>query len=180
MVRRAFRRGRRHRLIHPRHPLSLSVVTTNQKGAIAETAVVHAATKLGIDIYRPVLEGGRYDFILDLSGRLVRLQVKWGAMYGDVIVVRCRSCRRAREGLRHRGYTSDEIDAFAAYCIETDRCYYLPIEEFARSQAIQLRVAPARNNQRQRINWAEKYEFTATLACHGAVAQLGERCAGSA
>jgi hypothetical protein len=155
-------------------------MTTNQKGAIAETAVVHAATKLGIDIYMPVSEGGRHDFILDLSGRLVRLQVKWGALYGDVIIVRCRSCRRTRQGLLHRGYTPDEIDAFAAYCMEADRCYYLPIEEFTRSQAIQLRIAPARNNQRQGINWAKDYDFEARLAQHGAVAQLGERRAGSA
>jgi hypothetical protein len=153
-------------------------MTTNQKGAIAETAIIHAATKLGIDIYRPV--GGRCDFVLDLSGRLVRVQVKWAARRGDVIVVPCRSCRRTRQGMLHRPYTADEIDAFAAYCQDVDRCFYLPIEEFARSQAVQLRLAPTRNNQQQRINWAEHYDFAATLACHGAVAQLGERRAGSA
>jgi hypothetical protein len=38
-------------------------MTTDQKGAIAETAVAHAAVKLGIDVYRPVVEGGRYDLV---------------------------------------------------------------------------------------------------------------------
>jgi hypothetical protein len=33
--------------------------TPSQKGAIAETAIAAAATKLGIEIYRPVFEGGR-------------------------------------------------------------------------------------------------------------------------
>jgi hypothetical protein len=154
-------------------------VTTNQKGAIAETAIAHAATKLGIDVYRPVVEGGRYDLIFGMGTDLLRIQCKWGARDGDVIIVRCRSCRRTREGLLHRRYTADEIDAFAAYCADTDRCYYLPIERFAYSQAIQLRIAPARNNQQQGINWAKDYEFAATLARHGAVAQLGERAAGS-
>jgi hypothetical protein len=47
-------------------------VTTDQNGAIAELAVQLAATKLGIDVYHPVAEGGRYDMIFDLAGDLVR------------------------------------------------------------------------------------------------------------
>jgi len=42
-------------------------MTTDQKGAIAEAAVALAAMKLGIDIYRPLGEGGRYDLILARS-----------------------------------------------------------------------------------------------------------------
>ena len=37
------------------------MLTSDQKGNIAEAAVVAAAIKLGIDVYRPVGEGGRYD-----------------------------------------------------------------------------------------------------------------------
>jgi PD-(D/E)XK endonuclease len=39
------------------------MLSTNQKGAIAETAITHAAVKLGIAVYRPVAEGGRFDLI---------------------------------------------------------------------------------------------------------------------
>jgi PD-(D/E)XK endonuclease len=155
-------------------------MTTNQKGAIAETAIAHSAIKLGIDVYRPVAEGGRYDLIFGIGTELIRIQCKWGARYGDVIVIRCRSCRRTRHGLLHRSYTAHEIDAFAAYCVDTDRCYYLPINRFLHSQAIQLRIGPTRNNQRRGINWAEDFEFAAKLRDYGAVAQLGERRAGSA
>src|SRR4051794_15299449 len=45
----------------------LPCMTTDQKGAIAELAIQLAATKLGIDVYRPVAEGGRYDMIFDLE-----------------------------------------------------------------------------------------------------------------
>src|SRR5215203_2910941 len=41
----------------------LSRMTTDQKGAIAELAIQLAATKLGIEVYRPVAEGGRFDMI---------------------------------------------------------------------------------------------------------------------
>ena len=69
-------------------------MTTDQKGAIAELAVQLAATKLGIDVYRPVAEGGRYDMIFDLGARAVRVQCKWALALCDVLVVRCYTIRR--------------------------------------------------------------------------------------
>ena len=92
------------------------------------------------------------------------MQCKWAPRIDDVLVVRCYSCRRGRDGFIRRPYLPDEHDAFAAYCAELDRCYFLPIERFAHQRAIQLRLAPARNNQRRRILWAEDFEFAATLA----------------
>jgi hypothetical protein len=80
-----------------------------------------------------------------------------------------------------RTYTPDEIDAIAAYCADLDRCYFLPIDLCAGRRFIHLRLTPALNNQRAGINWAEAFEFAATLGADpGAIAQLGERRAGSA
>jgi hypothetical protein len=77
-----------------------------------------------------------------------------------------------REGMRTRSYTSEEIDAIAAYCPETGACYYLPMAEIAGRQVVHLRTEPARNGQRKRLHFAEQYRL-------GAIAQLGERLAGS-
>ena len=134
----------------------LPELTTNQKGAIAETAVVYEATKLRIEVYRPVSEGGRFDLIVDLGERLVRVQC-----------VRYYSARRTRDGVRKRHYTADEIDAFAAYCPELDRCYFLPVERFPDYRAIQLRLSPPRNSQRIGVNWASEFEFAARLSGAG-------------
>jgi hypothetical protein len=153
-------------------------MTTDQKGAIAETAIALEAIKLGIEVYRPIAEGGRFDMILVVNGRLVRVQCKWATRYGEVVVVRCYSNRRARTGLVRRLYTADEIDAFAAYCLELDRCFFMPIERFPKHE-IRLRLSPARNNQRRGIQWADDYDFAATLGRdQGAIAQLGERVSG--
>ena len=54
------------------------MLSTDQKGAIAETAIVAAATKLGVPVYTPVMDGGRYDMVFELGPRLVRVQCKWG------------------------------------------------------------------------------------------------------
>ena len=157
----------------------LVVLTTDQKGAIAETAITLAAIKLGIEVYRPIAEGGRFDMIFVVCDRLVRVQCKSAQLYGDIVVVRCYSARRTREGLRRRLYSADEVDAFAAYCADLDRCYYLPFEAFGSQTQVYLRLSPARNNQRLLVNWARDYEFAATLGRHhGAIAQLGERLDG--
>ncbi len=159
---------------------TLSGMTTDQKGAIAELAIQLSATKAGIDVYRPVAEGGRYDLIFDLGERLSRVQCKWASRYDEVIIVRCYSARRTRDGLRRRLYTADQVDAFAAYCAELDRCFWLPYDRFPNQSQVFLRLAESRNNQRRKINWADDFDFAATIGRQGAVAQLEERRAGSA
>jgi PD-(D/E)XK endonuclease len=155
------------------------MLTTDQKGAIAETAIAWEATKLGIEVYRPIAEGGRFDMIFLLGDDLARVQCKWASRHGDVLVVRCYSCRRAREGHRKRRYTADEIDAVAAYSPDLDRCFYVPIEVVADRHDLRLRIGPTRNNQRHLVTWANDYEFAATLRRDGAIAQLGERQSGT-
>lgn len=149
------------------------MLTTNQKGAIAETAIAHAAVKLGIGVFKPLADE-RCDFVFDLRPQLVRVQCKWAVRTGDAVSIRCYSSCRTSTGTVRLVYTREEIDALAAYCAELDRCYLLPMAMFAGQKQIQLRLAPARNNQRTGINWAREFEFAATLRRLGAVAQLGE------
>jgi hypothetical protein len=155
------------------------VLTTDQKGAIAETAIIHEAVRLGVDVYRPVAEGGRYDLIFGLGHELVRVQCKSAPRYGDVIALRCYSSRRTANGIVNRPYTAGEVDALAAYCPELARCYYVPLDAFPGRRCVQLRLTPTRNNQTRGVHWASDFEFAATLGRLGAVAQLGERLAGS-
>jgi len=138
------------------------VLTTNQKGALAEAKIAAAAIEAGIVVARP-LEAGRYDLIFDLGERLLRIQCKWAARRGGVLVIRCRGCRRGREGLIHRAYEPGEIDGIAAYCRDLDQTYLLPVELSCRRAVVQLRLSPARNNQFAGINWARDFELAATL-----------------
>jgi hypothetical protein len=149
------------------------VLTTNQKGAIAETAIACAATKLGFGVLWPLAEGERYDLVLDLRPRLVRVQCKWAVRRGDVVEVRTGTSRRGPEGFIRTTYAPGEIDAVAGYCESLDRCYLLPIEIAAGRATFYLRLAPSKNNQRLGVNWASEFEL-------GAIAQLGERRRGTA
>jgi hypothetical protein len=55
------------------------VLTSNEKGNIAEAAITLEAIKLGIDVLKPVAEHARYDLLFDLRTRVMRVQCKWGS-----------------------------------------------------------------------------------------------------
>jgi hypothetical protein len=90
------------------------MLTSDQKGSIAEIEIAAAAIRLGIAVFKPLSDGHRYDLIFDLGRCLVRVQCKSAARGAEVVVVNCRSCRRSPDGLLHRPYMPHEVDAFAA------------------------------------------------------------------
>lgn len=138
-----------------------------------------AALEHGVGVSIP-LDDERYDLILDLRPRLLRVQCKWAVRVNGVVSVRLYTSRRAKEGMVSRRYADGELDAFAAFCADTDACYLLPAEEFVAFRQAHLRLAPPRNNQLLGIRWARQYAFGATLSrLNGPIAQLGERLAGS-
>ena len=140
----------------------LSVLTTNQKGLIAENAVIRDCILLGVSVARP-LDDERYDLILDLGSQLFRVQCKYARRIGNVVVVRCRRCRRGASGFIHRRYAPGEIDAIAAFCPDTESCYLLPYEISVSQAAVYLRLDRTLNNQVTGIRWAKDYEFAARL-----------------
>ena len=112
-------------------------------------------------------EHGRYDLAFDIGGHVIRVQCKWAARKGSVVIVNLASYRFTSRGQIRTTYGADEIDAVAAYCSDLDECYLLPAELIAGMRAIQLRIDPPKNGQRAQLNWASDYLLS------GAVAQLG-------
>jgi prevent-host-death family protein len=143
-------------------------VDSNVKGAVAEQAIVLAATKLRVPVLRPVNEHGRTDLALDIAGALWRVQVKWGRLNAtrDVVIVSLMTSRCTPRGHIRSTYSRGEVDLFAVYCGELDRCFLLPAPPLANKTVIYLRLAPARNGQQACINLADDFTFD------GAVAQL--------
>ena len=145
----------------------------NHKGNVAELAIATEAAKLGLSVLKPLTEHERYDLVLGVGGRLLRVQCKWASKDGNVVRVKLATSRRAPGGHVRTRYSPTEVDAIGAYCGALDRCFLIPIGDVVDQHAVQLRLAPARNGQRAALNWAEKYEL-------GAVAQLAERRRGTA
>jgi antitoxin (DNA-binding transcriptional repressor) of toxin-antitoxin stability system len=148
----------------------------NVKGAVAEQAIVLAATKLHVPVWKPIAEHGRADLVLEIGPRLLRVQCKWGGLSPkrDVVMVATGGSRCSPNGYIRTTYTEDEIDLFGIYCGELDRCFLVPISLVAGRYSAWLRLTPTRNGQEACINLADDFDF------EGAVAQLEERCHGMA
>lgn len=147
----------------------------NHKGNVAELAIATEAARLGLSVLKPLTEHERYDLVLGIAGRLLRVQCKWGSRKGDVVCVRVSSSYHSpTRGYVKATYDPADVDLIAVYCSQLDKCYLLPVGLVAGQSTIRLRLEPARNNQRAAVNLAATYEM------RGAVAQLAERCRGTA
>ena len=144
------------------------VMNSNVKGAVAEQAIVLAATKLGVPVLRPVADHGRTDLALEIGGDLFRVQVKWGRLSParDVVIVALATSRCTPRGHIRSTYAEHEVDLFAVYCGKLDRCFLLPAGLLVNKTVVYLRLTAARNGQRACINLADDFTFD------GAVAQL--------
>jgi prevent-host-death family protein len=103
------------------------------------------------------------------------VQCKWGRLSkrGDLVIIHTGTERLSTSGRVRTTYDETQIDLFGVYCGEIDRCFLLPVSVVAGQHQLHLRLTPARNGQQACTTLAEKFAF------EGAVAQLGERLAGS-
>lgn len=110
--------------------------------------------------YRVLLPFGvnqRYDLVLDMGDRFVRVQCKTGRLRNGVVQFKTCSVRSNRRMTAIRGYEG-EVELFLVYCRENDCVYCVPADE-ATGKEVWLRVEPCTNNQSRRIRWARDYSI---------------------
>jgi hypothetical protein len=141
----------------------MTELTPSQKGAVAEAAITAELIQLGLVVLRPLCEGSRYDLVVDLEPRLLRVQCKLAKLREGVLVIRLNTSRFTPSGYVFTSYSVEEIDAVAAYSAELRRCFLLPIAEAAGMRGIHLRLEPSLNNQARGIRWAADYALAPML-----------------
>ncbi|MGH2947814.1 MAG: group I intron-associated PD-(D/E)XK endonuclease [Solirubrobacteraceae bacterium] len=128
-------------------------------GQRTEAAILGEFVRRGYRVFVPFGVNHRYDLLLDLGDRFLRVQCKTGRLRNGSVTFRTQSIRSNRRGVFRRGYDG-EIDLFAVYCPELDRVYAVPIEVAPGAEGW-LRVDPTVNNQSKRIRWAADFELPA-------------------
>jgi len=134
---------------------------TKQKGNLTELQCITACYALGYNVSIPYGENSRYDFILDLNGKLLKIQVKTSRLkkertnVGDAITFACRSSNTNASGNTYHRYTKEQIDYFATYW--NGKMYLVPVEECSVEKTLWFNF-PA-NNQQTNINMAKDYEL---------------------
>lgn len=133
------------------------MLESKQIGNLTELQCITSFYELGYKVSLPYGENSRYDFIVDINGILIRVQVKTCKVSedGSTISFPCRSTRVNSNGCYHRKYTKNEIDYFCTYYNNT--CYLIPVNECSNEK--RLRFFESKNNQQRGINYAKEYEL---------------------
>ena len=135
------------------------MANTKQKGDLAELRVASDLLRQGHRVAIPFGEDWDFDLVLSRGGGFERVQVKYVRSNGAVIALRCRSHSLTNGKVRSvKHYTAATIDWLAVYDATTDQCFYVPARLLGQGRSMMhLRLTPARNGQRQRVNFAADF-----------------------
>ena len=128
-------------------------------GQRTEAIIVAELVKRGHKVLIPFGTNHRYDLVLELGDRFIRVQCKTGRLRSGVIQFNTVSVRSNTTRAITRPYHG-EADLFLVYCPDTGRVYAVDVDEAASSMG-SLRVAPAANGQAKGIRWAADHELPA-------------------
>ncbi len=131
---------------------------TKRRGEIGEAAFLAKASSMGWGVAKPWGDSDRYDLIVDVGGRLLKVQVKSAH----------RVCAQPGGGYRIRAhphqrvsYRDDEIDFLVAYIVPEDIWYVFPPSAFQNMKS--MRLFPYKGKkmskfERYREAWGAFYE----------------------
>jgi hypothetical protein len=140
------------------------VKDTKQIGETSEAKVVAELKSLGYTVLTPFGDNEKYDLVYDSGNEFIRVQVKTGRLKDNgAIKFRLRTAgHNNTEGTYRKSYSQDEIDKFAVYCPDNNKCYLVDIEDTPETK-MSLRVEPPNNGQTKGINMAKEFNFTERL-----------------
>jgi hypothetical protein len=119
-------------------------LSTQQKGVTTELAVATYFLSLGYNVSSPFCQDSRYDLILDVCGKLLRLQVKTPRLSGNnSIILSCRSTTTNSKDNKSHTYSKTEVDFIATFW--DGRAYLIPVGECVNSKRLYL-LSPRQSN----------------------------------
>lgn len=131
-----------------------------QKGLITELECELAFARLGFAVLKPICDNYRYDYVVDLGNKFIRIQCKTCQVgeKEDYLIFSAISSHVKAHKNTSKIYTKEEIDYF--YTCHNHISYLIPIEENIRYT---LRLVPPLNNNKHGIRFAKNYELQTIL-----------------
>ena len=132
-----------------------------KKGLLTELQCELDFTNLGYVVSKPITADSRYDYIVDINGRLLKIQCKTGAAYDaeeTAFSFLCCSTNWNTKSLH--SYNKDEIDYY--YIVFKDKSYLFPVELGNKKTKI-LRLSTKNKGNQCTITWAKDYEFNKVM-----------------
>jgi hypothetical protein len=132
------------------------MLSTHFQGKITELQVANAFLELGFQVSQPLVSDSRYDFIVDINGKLLKIQVKTFRLgeNGEYFIFTTSTSHTNTKGTINCSYSKDEIDYFAT--MYDGDCYIISISECGKREQ-RLRIKPTKNGQTVGIKFAKDY-----------------------
>lgn len=137
-------------------------LTPKQKGIISEYRCITWFLERGYDVSIPIGDNAPYDMIVDISGKLIKIQVK-SAYIGrpGTFTIELTKNVSSRTKIACTKYRDSEVDYFAT-CFK-ENVYIIPYED-----AVQMTLRyelPAKNVGGGSIKWAPAYLGDYVIRC---------------
>ena len=129
------------------------------KGTLTELQCQKDFIQNGILISQPIVQDSKYDFIIDLKGKLYRIQCKSSSLSADEKFILLKTKSTNIRTMKDTYYTKNDIDFFYTY--HQGVSYLIPVEDAGNGETRLRFVSDQPNNPN--IRWAKNYEFNLML-----------------
>ena len=130
-----------------------------KKGLITELRCELDFSNLGFVVSKPITADSRYDYIIDVNHKLLRIQCKTGTSY-DENSFSFMCCSTNWNSKSIHTYTPDEIDYY--YILFDNKSYLFPATLGNKRTKI-LRLKAKTHGNQCSITWAQDFEFTKVM-----------------
>lgn len=135
------------------------MLNSKQIGNLTEMECMLAFMRHGFNVLTPYGDCERYDFVADVNGTLIKVQVKTSrpARGAEGAIVFNTSSQTTLNGkMVHHSYDDTQIDYFMTFY--EGIAYLIPVNECSTREKT-LRFLPPKNGQIKGITFAKDYEF---------------------
>ena len=129
------------------------------KGTLTELQCQKDFIQKGILVSQPIVQDSKYDFIIDLNGKLYRIQCKSSSLSADEKFITLKTKSTNIRTMKDSYYTKEDIDFFYTY--HQGVSYLIPVEMAANGETRLRFISNQPNNPN--IRWAKDYEFNLML-----------------
>ena len=136
-------------------------MNSKDKGNIGEAIMLAEFIKRGIQVSIPFGDNARYDLIIDLNGKLYKVQVKYcneRISVNNSVACPCSSSYNHTTNKVKKRYI-DDIDFICFYLAEWNEKLILPIEKIANQLTITFRKDKPQNALRN-VNYVSDYRLS--------------------
>jgi|SRR3989338_2174197 len=133
---------------------------TELKADIGESAVITELLKRGFNVLKSVGDRLPYDLAIDVSGKLIRIQVKSAWFYKGAYKIDTRMTKTNRRAMVRKYYNKNDFGFAIIYIQDLNIFYIMPQKIFSGYKSeISLVETPKRQRKPKSVEYRERWDL---------------------